>query len=80
MSLHADKAPRPDGFTIMLYRAEWNIIKEDLKKMPNWIRKKDKIGGATNSSFLALITKEKSSLTLDGSRPISLCNTSYKSC
>ena len=56
-SLHADKAPVPDGFTINFYIAKWDIIKEDLKKMLNWTRKKDKISGATNSSFLALIPK-----------------------
>ena len=77
-SLHADKVPRPNGFTINFYRAAWDIIKEDLKKMLNWTRKKDKIGGETNSSFLALIPKEKNPSTLDRSRPISLCNTSYK--
>ena len=26
-SLHVDKAPRPDGFTINFYRAAWDIIK-----------------------------------------------------
>ena len=77
-SLHANKAPGPDGFTINFYKAAWNIIKEDLKKMLNLTRKKDNIGGETNSSFLALIPKEKSPLTLDRFRPISLCNTSYK--
>ena len=46
--------------------------------MLNWTRKKDKIGGATNSSFMALIPKEKSHPSLDRFRAISLCNTSYK--
>ena len=46
--------------------------------MLNWTRKKDKIGGATNSSFLALIPKEKSPISLGSFRTISLCNTSYK--
>ena len=67
-----------DGLTINFYRASQDIIKEDLKKMLNWTRKKDKIGGPTNSSFLALIPKDKSPLTLDRFIPISLCNTSYK--
>ena len=34
-SLQADKALGPNGFTIDLYRASWDIIKEDLKKMLN---------------------------------------------
>ena len=49
-----------------------------MKKNLNWKRKKYKIDGATNSSFLALIPKEKSHNSLDRSNPISLCNISYK--
>jgi hypothetical protein len=36
------------------------------------------MGGATNSSFLALISKEKWVASFDRFRPISLCNVSYK--
>ena len=43
---------------INFYRAAWDIIKEDLKKMLNWTRKKDEIGGATNSTFLDFIPKD----------------------
>ena len=46
--------------------------------MLNWTRKKDKIDGVTNSTFLALIPKEKNPLSIEIFRPISLCNTSYK--
>ena len=60
-TLHLDKSPGPDGFTINFYRAAWDIIKDDLKKMLNWTRKKDKIEGATNSTFLALIPPQKKS-------------------
>ena len=58
-TLHPDKSPGPDAFTIKFYRVAWDIIKEDLKKMLNWTREKDKIRGATNSTFLDLIPKEK---------------------
>lgn len=37
-----------------------------------------KIGGSTNSAFLALIPKEKGASDFGRYRPISLCNTSYK--
>ena len=75
--LQADKEPGLDGFTINFYRAAWDIMKGDLKIMLNWTRRKDKVGGATNSSFLMLIPKEKKPITIDRFRPISLCNTSY---
>ena len=38
----------------------------------------DKIGGSTNSVFLALIPKEKDATSFDRLRPISLCNIGYK--
>jgi hypothetical protein len=37
-----------------------------------------KIGGSTNSSFLALIPKEKGTVMFDRFRPISLFNIGYK--
>ena len=38
----------------------------------------EKNGGSTNSTFLALIPKEKDAVSFDRFRPISLCNISYK--
>ena len=37
-----------------------------------------KIGGSTNSAFLALIPKERKAKSFDRFRPISLCNIGYK--
>lgn len=37
-----------------------------------------KIGGSTNSAFIALIPKEKGANTFNRFRPISLCNIGYK--
>ena len=39
---------------------------------------KAKMGGCTNSTFLALIPKEANPSSFDRFRPISLCNASYK--
>ena len=44
-SLQDDNTPEPDGFTINFYRAAWDIIKEHLKIMLNWMRKMEKVGG-----------------------------------
>lgn len=73
-----DKSLEPEGFTIHYYKTFWNLIKYDLLKMLNGTCKKDKIGGGTNSSFLALIPKDHKLEIFSIFRPISLCNDSYK--
>ena len=46
--------------------------------MVSAFHKKYKVGGCTNSTFLALIPKEVNPSSFDRFRPISLCNASYK--
>ena len=53
-------------------------MKLDLVRMISAFLKKAKVGGGTNSTFLALIPKETNPETFDTFRPISLCNASYK--
>jgi exonuclease III len=76
--MNPDKAPGPDGFTARFYQNSWDIIKSDLTKLIRKSQTCTKIGGGTNSSFLALIPKEKGAVNFERFRPISLCNTSYK--
>eukprot|EP00253_Pinus_taeda_P032424 PITA_32424 len=77
-SMDSDKAPGPDGFTIHFYKTCWDIIKADLIKMIKGFTKKAKVGGGTNSTYLALIPKETNPETFARFRTISLCNASYK--
>lgn len=76
--MDADKALGPDRFTIHFYKACWHLIKSKLYKMIGWFMKKAKIGGGTNSTYLALIPKDTNPESFARFRPISLCNTSYK--
>jgi hypothetical protein len=76
--LGQDKAPGPDGFSIHFFKLFWETIKYDLKRMLNYTLRKKKVGGATNSTFLALIPKESNPSNFSRFRPISLCNSSYK--
>ena len=50
-TLHLDKAPGPTGFTINIYRSAWYLIKNDLCKMLNRTKNKEKIEAATNTTF-----------------------------
>ena len=73
-----DRAPSPDGYNANFIKICWDIIKNDLFKMISKSQRYSKIGGSTNSAFLALIPKEKDAKSFDRFRPISLCNIGYK--
>eukprot|EP00253_Pinus_taeda_P017362 PITA_17362 len=73
-----DKAPGPDGFSARFLQVCWPIIEKDLFKMIQKSQNSQKIGGSTNSAFLALIPKEKGANNFSRFRPISLCNIGYK--
>jgi len=73
-----DKAPGPDGFSARFLQACWPIVEKDLLKMVQKSQNTQKIGGSTNSAFLALIPKEKGANNFSRFWPISLCNTGYK--
>ena len=65
--MEPDKAPGPDGFSFHFYRVCWDIIKSDLIRIVTTFQKKAKVGGCTNSTFLALILKEVNPYFLIGS-------------
>ena len=77
-TMESDKAPGPDGLSFQFYRVCWTVIKKDLPRMIKSFHLKAKIGGCTNSTFLALIPKEVNTTNFEIFRPISLCNSSYK--
>ena len=77
-SMKSDSAPGLDGFSIHCYRIYWTIIRKDLLRMVKSFQEKAKVGGCTNSTFLALIPKEANPSSFDRFLPISLCNASYK--
>jgi hypothetical protein len=66
------------GSLFISIKMHWHIIKLDFSRMIRYVHKKKRMGGATNSSFLALISKQLGVTSLDRFRHISLCNISYK--
>lgn len=77
-SMEPDKAPGPDGFSVRFLLTCWSTIKKDLLRMVRKSQNCAKLGGGINSTFLALIPKEKGASNFSRFRPISLCNSSYK--
>ena len=69
-AMESDKAPGPDGFSFHFYRVCGSIIKTDLLRMVKSFQQKAKVGGITNSTFLALIPKEVNLTTINRFRPI----------
>ena len=76
--MEEDSAPRPDGFNATFIKICWEIVKKDLFKMISKSQRSTKIGGSTNSAFLALIPKERNAKSFDRFRAISLCNIGNK--
>ena len=76
--MEPDKAPGPNDFSFHFYRVCWEVISIDILLMIKAFHLKSKVGGCTNSTFLALIPKEVNPSSFDSLRPISLCNASYK--
>ena len=76
--MEEDNAPTPDGFNATFIKICWDIFKKDLFKIISKSQRSTKIGGSTNSAFLALIPKERKAKSFDKFRPISLWNIGYK--
>jgi len=72
------KAPGPDGFNVDFFKACWKKLKKDILEVVEDSRRSKKVLKAFNASFIALIPKQEKSNTVDGFRPIALCNVVYK--
>eukprot|EP00253_Pinus_taeda_P025362 PITA_25362 len=77
-AMDLDKALGPDGFTPRFLQTCWQIVEKEFLKMIQKSQDCQKIGGCTNSTFLALIPKEKGANSFRRFRPISLCNIGYQ--
>lgn len=74
----SSKSPGLDGFNFTFIKKFWHMIKDDFLKMFREFRTKGKLPRGCNASFLTLIPKKESSLSLDEYRPISLVGSGYK--
>lgn len=71
-------SPGPDGFTFGFFKEAWPVIKSDILKMMADFHRFGKIVKGLNPSFISLIPKKPSPLTLEDYRPISLIGGAYK--
>lgn len=77
-SIHPDKAPWPDGFSVSFFQTNWNITGPAMiKKIQDFFRN-GSMPHSINSTHIRLIPKITSPKLVSDCRPISLCNVYYK--
>ena len=77
-SIHADKAPGPDGFSAGFFHSNWDTIGRDIVDEIQDFFVSAKLPAKINETFVRLIPKVHSPQTVAGYRPIALCNVYYK--
>lgn len=66
------KEPVPDGFNVDLFKACWNIVKQDILNIVEDSRLNRTILKVLNTFFISLIPKQDNAQTLERFRPIAL--------
>ena len=54
-AMHPEKAPGPDGFTVLFYQKFWDIVKEDLTRMVNEFLFDGTMANGLNDANICLI-------------------------
>ena len=67
------KAPGPDGFTVELFKACWEVVKHDVYRVGGDSRWLASILKVLNATMITLIPKENEARTPDRYSPITLC-------
>lgn len=77
-SIHADKAPGPDGFLASFFHSNWDNIGGDIVKEIQEVFLTGELPDSMNETHVCLIPKVQSPKTVSEYRPIALCNVYYK--
>ena len=77
-SLHADKAPGPDGFSAGFFHTHWETIGADIVREVQEFFETSKLPPSINETFIRLIPNIQNPKTVANYRPIALCNVYYK--
>jgi len=77
-SMHPDKCSGPNGYSPGFYQHFWNLCRDDIfKEYCAWLD----IGQFPpdlNITYIALIPKDSSQISMKDWRPVALCNVLYK--
>ncbi|KAJ4446233.1 hypothetical protein ANN_12927 [Periplaneta americana] len=73
-----NSAPGPDGLTYQLYKMQWNLIKDTLVDLFNYIFDRGIVVEGFSDGIVILLPKVTNPRTVSEYRPITLLNTDYK--
>ena len=77
--LSPDKSPGPDGFPADFFQHYWATVGPSVCNAVKAFFHSGQMVKETNQTFISLIPKTDNPITIDHFRPISLCNTTFKS-
>lgn len=77
-SIGEDKAPGPDGYTLVLFKSSWNIIGNEVVAAIQEFFHNGKVLKEVNNTIISLIPKVPTASKITDYRPISCCNILYK--
>ena len=72
MDMNGDKAPSPDGFTLLFWQSCWEFVKEEILEMFKEFYDQNVFLKSLNNTFLVLLPKKGGVEDLGDFRPISL--------
>lgn len=79
MEMHAEKAPRPDGYTGLFFKRCWRIIMADLMRaLYKLFCSNGQHFNRRNSAIITLLPKKEDPMSLKDYRPISLIHSISK--
>lgn len=76
--LNANKSPGPDGLTSGFFKSAWSLLGQEVISSINQFFISGFLPSATNSTILTLVPKRQGASAITDFRPISCCNTLYK--
>lgn len=76
-SMHATKAPGPDGMSTLFYHTYWDAVGNDVASVQLFF-KNGYMLRQLNSTHITVIPKSANAYKVSQFRPISLCNVLYE--
>jgi hypothetical protein len=76
--LNGDKAPSPDGFTMVFFQKCWGVLKQDIMGVFSEFHNRRQFEKSFNATFVSLIPKKADAMDVKDFRPISLVGGVYK--